>query len=179
MNDLATYRARLAAHPMPIVVDAWAPWCAPCRAIRPSLARLAEEFRGRVDLWELNADESPDIVAGLGIGWIPTLIVFQRGIELGRRTGAQSEATLRELFAAAEQGAAPPPRRLTTFDRAARGGAALFLAALGLSAGPSPWLLLAAGVLAFSAVYDRCPVWQAIAPRLRRALRRPAEGGAP
>jgi thioredoxin len=161
------------------VVDVWAPWCAPCRAIRPSLTHLAQEFSGRVDLWELNADEAPDVVSGLGIAGIPTLVVFHQGKELGRRTGMQPEDMLRELFVAAEQGSSPPPRRLSISDRVLRGGAAAFLAWLGLANGPSWWLLILAAVVAFSAVYDRCPIWRALAPRIQRAWRRQTEGGAP
>ena len=182
--DHDAFLLRLSANPRPVILDVGAPWCPPCRAIRPTLARLAEEYRGRVDLWELNADEAPELVRGFGIVGIPTLVVFHQGKESGRRTGAQPEPALRELFLAAEQGAAPPARHLAAPDRWLRGGAAAGLAVLGLAKGSTWWLLVAAGLVGFSAVYDRCPIWQAFSPRMRRAWRRAsvhtggAKGGA-
>jgi thioredoxin 1 len=172
MTEKQPLLQRLAANPRPVILDVWAPWCPPCRAIRPSLTRLAEEFRGRVDLWELNADQAPELVRGFGISGIPTLLVFHQGQETGRRTGAQPETALRELFVAAEQGTPPPARHLTMPERWWRGATSVALAVLALATGPTWWLLVAAAIIGFSAVHDRCPIWQALAPRMQRAWRR-------
>lgn len=149
----------------PYVLDVWAPWCAPCRRIEPLLAEMETRYHGRVDLVRLNADDNPDIVRSLGVIAIPTLIVVAAGREIARRTGTQSLASLEALFRAAEAGT-PPPAALRPQDRALRLLAAVAVLLIGLLSGPA-WPLVAASViLFFSAVYDRCPIWQALSQRL-------------
>jgi len=170
--DKQQFLEKVYQNPRPVVVDIWAPWCMPCRSMAPLIEKLGNDYAGRVDVCKLNADEHPDLVRSLGVRSIPTLIVYRGVEELARRTGAQPQAALAELFQAALEGEAPPLRGLATADRILRlfAGSALLL--LGWAAGPS-WLLLGvAAVVLFSAVYDRCPVWQALSPRLSRLLDR-------
>ncbi len=167
---------RLRRHERPVVVDVWAPWCLPCRTIEPALDRLAERYAGRVDLWRVNADEEPEAVRALGVYGVPTLIGFRQGREVVRRTGALSEDALAQLFEAALSGQGPAHPRLMATDRLLRLLAGGALLALGWRAGPAPALLVIGGIVLFSGVYDRCPLWQAVAPRLVAALRR-AGGG--
>ena len=89
---------RLHSNPQPVVVDFWAPWCIPCRAIKPVVEKLGEEYAGRVDLWEVNADEQPDLLRSLHIYGIPTLIAFHHGQEVGRRTGATISIDIEIIF---------------------------------------------------------------------------------
>ena len=156
----------------PAVVDIWAPWCGPCRAIRPSLAQLGEQYAGQVDLIEVNADERPDLVRLLGVRSIPTLLAVAGGREVTRMIGAQPPARLGMLFEAAKtgqplaaSGTAPSARIL----RLAVGGG---LVALGIFTGPSWPLIVIGGVIGFLAIRDRCPIWQAISPRLAQAVDR-------
>ena len=72
----------------PVLVDFWAPWCAPCRALAPVLDRLAGEHEGRFTLAKLNTEEAQDIAAQLRIQSIPTLALFHGGREIARRAGA-------------------------------------------------------------------------------------------
>lgn len=82
----------------PVVVDFWAEWCGPCHAIAPSVARLANEFAGRVLVGKLDADEYPDILGRYGIMGIPTLIFFKGGHEVDRVIGVTPYGALRNKF---------------------------------------------------------------------------------
>lgn len=157
---------RLAAQTRPVIVDLWAPWCAPCRWMAPMVERLEREYDGRVDVWRVNADEDPEVVRGLGVMGIPTLVAFSAGSEITRKVGAGSEADLRALFDAALSGQAPVRRGIASGERLVRMAAGAAIVILGLSAGPSILLLGVGGVVLFTAVADRCPIWQAIRPRL-------------
>ena len=61
------------------VVDFWADWCAPCRAVAPTVKRLAEEFDGRVTVGKVNVDEEPGLAQSYGIRSIPSLLIFRDG----------------------------------------------------------------------------------------------------
>ena len=122
-------------------------------------------------MWQINADEHPELLRALGVLGVPTLLLYQGTTEITRRTGAQPLDTLRTLFQAAYSGEAPPQPALQRSERLLRLAIAAVLLALGMANGSIPVLLVAAGLVAFSAVYDRCPVWQALAPRLKALFR--------
>jgi thioredoxin 1 len=171
--DKDQFDAQLSQNPRPVVVDVWAPWCMPCRAIAPALNRLGETYSGQVDIWKLNADENPELVKALGIKGIPTLIVFKNEQEVMRHVGAAPQAVLDGLFQAALSGSAPNRQGLGRTDRLLRLAAGISLLAVGWLSGPSLILLAIASVVLFSAVYDRCPIWRAVAPRLAQWLHLP------
>lgn len=64
---------------IPVLVDFWASWCGPCKMLAPSVAKLAEEYEGRVKVGKVNVDEEAELSAEFGIMSIPTLIVFENG----------------------------------------------------------------------------------------------------
>jgi thioredoxin 1 len=74
--------------PLPVVVDFWASWCPPCRAIAPTIEQLAGEYTGRVTFAKLNADENPRTVMAYGVQGLPTLVFFKGGTEANRLVGA-------------------------------------------------------------------------------------------
>lgn len=155
----------------PAVVEFWAPWCAPCRRMAPWLEQVGVEYQGKVNLVRINADEHPELLRELNVLGIPTMLVFQDGQETTRRVGAQDLPNLQSLFAALASGEAPPRPTLSMLQRLLRLSLAAVLAVMGMSSGNSIVLLALSGIIFFSAVYDRCPIWQAIAPRLKALLR--------
>jgi thioredoxin 1 len=63
----------------PVVVDFWAPWCGPCRALSPTIDKLAEQYEGRVKVGKLNIDESPDTATRFAVTTIPRVLIFKGG----------------------------------------------------------------------------------------------------
>ena len=75
--------------PLPVLMDAWAPWCGPCRLIAPVIDELATELAGRVRVVKLNVDDNPRTAARFNLRSIPTLLVFRDGREIDRLVGVQ------------------------------------------------------------------------------------------
>ncbi len=92
--DDETFDAVIAAK-VPVLVDLWAPWCAPCRSVGPILERLAQERAGEVKLVKVNVDDSPATQARFGVQAIPTLLVMRDGREVGRQRGASGYPQLK------------------------------------------------------------------------------------
>ncbi len=165
--DHKSFQETIRDHPRPLVVDFWAGWCAPCRAIEPALKRVEKQFEAQVDLLRIDADQAPDLLASLRILGIPTLVAYRNGREIARQVGYQSEADIQSLFQSALSGQASRPISLSPVDRTVRLVAGIGLIGIGLTTSAS-WLWFLAGALVcFSAVYDRCPIWRAITTRLR------------
>ena len=79
----------------PVLVDFWAPWCAPCRYIAPIVEELAGEYEGKAGFAKVNVDESPSIASRFGISSIPTLIVFKDGQPVQQLVGLRPKKDLK------------------------------------------------------------------------------------
>lgn len=77
---------------LPVLVDFFSPGCMPCHMMNPIVESLAKRRRGEVMVIKVNTDEIPQLAASYGIMGVPTFIIFRKGVERGRISGAQSEA---------------------------------------------------------------------------------------
>jgi thioredoxin 2 len=92
----ATFAAEVERSPLPVLVDAWAPWCGPCRMVGPIVDELATELAGKVRVAKLNVDDNPGTAARFDVRSIPTLLVMVNGREVDRIVGAQPKAQIRQ-----------------------------------------------------------------------------------
>lgn len=79
---------------VPVLVDFWAPWCAPCRRQLPELAEVASQMESRVRIVKVNVDEAPDVAREHHVSSLPTLVMFKNGKEYNRFVGVQSASHL-------------------------------------------------------------------------------------
>ncbi len=84
----------------PVLVDFWAPWCGPCRALTPTIDKIAKDFDGKIKVGKLNIDDNQDLAVRYGISSIPQVFIFHGGDQPRERPspGAHSEATLVKLI---------------------------------------------------------------------------------
>ena len=85
---------------LPFVVDLWATWCGPCRALAPTIAELAKDYDGKIVVGKADVEENEDIAMEYGVRNVPTILFFKNGELVDKFVGAASKAVLDEKFKA-------------------------------------------------------------------------------
>lgn len=93
-----SFEAEVLRSTVPVVVDFWAEWCAPCRAIAPIVKELAVQYAGKVKLVKMDVDANPQTPAKYGIRAIPTLLAFKDGSVAEQMQGARPKAALEDML---------------------------------------------------------------------------------
>jgi len=94
----ATFKSEVLDSQTPVLVDFWATWCAPCRAIAPSLEELATQYKGQLKIAKVDVDENQQIAQQFGIRSIPTLLMFKGGKVVEQLVGAAPKAKLEDAI---------------------------------------------------------------------------------
>ena len=95
----ATFEQEVEKSSLPVLIDCWAPWCAPCLMLAPTIAQLAEELDGRVKFAKLNVDENPQTTTKFAIMSIPTMLIFKNGEVVDKLVGVQPKAAIEKRLA--------------------------------------------------------------------------------
>lgn len=90
----ATFASEVLASDTPVMVDFWAEWCGPCRAVSPILDQIATEHAGKIDIVKLNVDDNPQTALEFNITSIPTMKVFKAGVVVKTVMGAKPKPAL-------------------------------------------------------------------------------------
>ncbi|MBP7886000.1 MAG: thioredoxin [Candidatus Marinimicrobia bacterium] len=92
----SNFKAEVEQSDLPVLVDFWATWCAPCLKLMPVVEELAQKYNGKMKFGKVNVENSPQIAQKFGIRSIPTLLIFKNGKIMAQITGAQPKKNIEE-----------------------------------------------------------------------------------
>ena len=95
-----TFKQEVLESKEPVIVDFWAPWCAPCRIVSPTIDELGKEYEGKVKVGKMNVDENPKVAGQYGIMSIPSIVFFKNGQPIKTMIGAQAKENYKEVIEA-------------------------------------------------------------------------------
>ena len=94
----SNFEAEILKSSLPVLVDFWAVWCAPCRAIAPHVEAIANDYAGKLRVGKLDIDSNPEVPSQFEVRSIPTLLVFKEGKVVGQVVGAVPRARIEDLI---------------------------------------------------------------------------------
>ncbi len=94
----ANFDSEVLQSPVPVLVDFWATWCAPCKAIAPTIDALAEDFAGKIKVGKVNVDDNPATPGKYGVRGIPTILLIKGGQVVDQVVGAVAKSQLEALI---------------------------------------------------------------------------------
>jgi thioredoxin 2 len=100
-SDLV-FDALISRSKLPVLVDFWAPWCGPCKMVAPEFRKVARETAGQFVLAKVNTEEVPSLAARFRVTAIPTMVLFENGLEVARQTGAMPAPEIRKFIGQAQ-----------------------------------------------------------------------------
>jgi len=171
MMKLELWNNKIKKSKLPVVVEFWAKWCGPCKMMSPALETIKKEFAGKVELIKIDADSEPELLRALKVYSIPTVFVYHEGNLISRKSGAMNLDQIRKMFIMAVDGQ-KSKNGLNSTDRVVRLAAGTGLLAAAYFTGNTVALYILAGLVLFSAVYDRCPIWKLVSSKVAGLFQR-------